>query len=363
MKTINVKLPDRSYPIHIGTGLLDKTQLFAPHIHGKKVVIVTNTTIEPLYAEKVIESIRPLADVDTFTLEDGEIHKTLDTINSIFDHMLSTACDRNTTVIALGGGVVGDVAGFAAASYQRGVPYIQIPTTLLAQVDSSVGGKTGVNHKLGKNMIGAFYQPQCVIADTDTLNTLPDRELKAGVAEIIKYGAIRDAPFFSWLESNIESLLNRDSGSLAYAIERSCRNKSEVVEEDERESGTRAILNFGHTFGHAIETWLAYEHWLHGEAVAVGMVMAADSSSRLNLLDHSDSERIKRLIKQAELPMNPPKGMKTEDFLNLMKLDKKVQSGRIRFILLIQIGEAVITNNFPEADLEQMLDAATTGRQ
>ena len=361
MKTINVRLPDRSYPIHIGTGLLDKTQLYSPHIHGKKVVIVTNTTIEPLFAGEVIEAIRPLAEVDTFILDDGEVHKNLDTINSIFDHMLSTACDRNTTVIALGGGVVGDIAGFAAASYQRGVPYIQIPTTLLAQVDSSVGGKTGVNHKLGKNMIGAFYQPQCVIAETDTLNSLPDRELKAGVAEIIKYGAIRDAPFFSWLESNIESLLNRDPGSLAYAIERSCRNKSEVVEEDERESGTRAILNFGHTFGHAIETWLAYEHWLHGEAVAVGMVMAADSSSRLNLLDQSDSERIKRLIKQAELPMNPPKGMKTEDFLNLMKLDKKVQSGRIRFILLTKIGKAVITNEFPDADLTKMLDVATTG--
>lgn len=359
MKTINVRLPNRSYPIYVGTGPLGMTRLFAPHICGDKAVIVTNTTVEPLYAHKVTEAIRPLADVDTVVLPDGEVHKTLDTINSIIDHMLGTACDRKTTVIALGGGVVGDIAGFTAACYQRGVPYIQIPTTLLAQVDSSVGGKTGVNHRLGKNMIGAFYQPQCVIADTDALNSLPDRELRAGLAEIIKYGAIRDPSFFSWLESNIGTILNRNPASLAYAIEHSCRNKAEVVEEDERESGTRAILNFGHTFGHAIETWLAYEHWLHGEAVAVGMAMAADSSARLNLLDQSDSARIKQLIGQAKLPTSPPGGMRTEDFLRLMKLDKKVQSGRIRFILLNQIGEAVITNHFPDVDLVQMLDAAT----
>ncbi len=361
MNIINVNLQDRSYPIYIGTELLGNTQLYEPHIHGNRVLVVTNSTIEPLYARTVVDAISSLAEVDTFVLPDGEVHKNLSTINMIFDHMIDTMCDRSTTVVALGGGVVGDIAGFAAACYQRGVPYIQIPTTLLAQVDSSVGGKTGVNHKRGKNMIGAFYQPQCVVADTNTLSTLPDREFKAGLAEVLKYGAIRDASFFSWLESEIESLLNRNAESLAYAIERSCQNKSEVVLEDERESGMRVILNFGHTFGHAIETWLGYETWLHGEAVAAGMVMASDLSTQLEWLDQAESVRIKQLIRHTGLPTRPPNGMKAEDFLELTKLDKKVRAGKTRLILLKKIGKAVISEDYPQTVLEQVLSASTAG--
>ena len=359
MKILDVTLPGRSYPIYIGTSLLQNSDLYAPHIQGGKAVIVTNNTIAPLFGESVSNAISSVTDVDTIVLPDGEIHKNLNTANQIFDHLLEKSFDRKTTVIALGGGVVGDIAGFAAACYQRGVPFIQIPTTLLAQVDSSVGGKTGVNHARGKNMIGAFYQPKCVIADTGTLNTLPDRELKAGIAEVIKYGAIRDAEFFFWLESNIENLLAKDPDSLEYAIERSCRNKAQVVEEDERESGIRAILNFGHTFGHAIETWLGYEHWLHGEAVAAGMVMAANWSTAMNLLDNESSARIESLIARAGLPIRPPEGMKSEDFLDLMKHDKKVQDGRIRFILLEDVGQAVITDDYNDADLKSLLDSLT----
>ncbi|MDE0309785.1 MAG: 3-dehydroquinate synthase [Acidiferrobacterales bacterium] len=361
MNIINVDLPDRSYPIYIGTELLGNTRLYEPHIHGSKVLVVTNSTIEPLYAPTVVDAIRPLGQVDTFVLPDGEIHKNLNTINRIFDHMIETMCDRTTTVIALGGGVVGDITGFAAACYQRGVPFIQIPTTLLAQVDSSVGGKTGVNHERGKNMIGAFYQPQCVLADTNALQTLPDREFKAGLAEVLKYGAIRDAAFFTWLEAEIESLLNRNPESLAHAIERSCQIKSEVVLEDERESGIRAILNFGHTFGHAIETWLGYESWLHGEAVAAGMVLASDFSAELEWLNQSDSTRIKQLIADAGLPTRPPDGMCTEDFLELMKLDKKVRDGKVRLILLRTIGDAMICDDYPQAVLGKVLDESTAG--
>lgn len=361
MKTVKVNLSDRSYPIHIGADLLANAQLYESHIRGDKVLVVTNSTIGPLYSRTVIDAVSSLADVETFVLPDGEIHKNLSTVNMIFDHMINTACDRSTTVVALGGGVVGDIAGFAAACYQRGVPFIQIPTTLLALVDSSVGGKTGVNHKRGKNMIGAFYQPQCVIADTNTLNTLPDRELKAGLAEILKYGAIRDEPFFSWLESEIESLLSRNPENLAYAIERSCRNKSEVVEADEREAGMRAILNFGHTFGHAIETWLDYENWLHGEAVAAGMVIASDLSTKLELLDQAELIRIRQLVRQAGLPTRPPEGMSSADFMELMKLDKKVRSGILRLILLTKIGNAVISDDYSQADLEYVLNASTAG--
>ena len=357
MTTINVSLPERLYPIHIGPGILDHPQLYSPHIRGSTVVVITNTTIEPLYADQLKSAISSIAEVKTFVLPDGETHKHLNTVNSIFDFMLAIPCDRQTTVVALGGGVVGDIAGFAASCYQRGVAYLQVPTTLLAQVDSSVGGKTGVNHPLGKNMIGAFHQPQCVIADTNTLTTLPDRELKAGLAEVIKYGAICDAEFFSWLELNIDSVLNRDAEKLAYVIERSCQNKSRVVEEDERESGIRAILNFGHTFGHAIEAWLNYEQWLHGEAVAVGMVIGAGFSARLKMIDTSQAERISALIERTGLPTRPPAGMSTDDFLELMKLDKKVQSNTIRLILLKQIGEAVITSEYPENELRSTLDA------
>ena len=360
MKTIEVALGSRSYPIHIGAGILDKSELYQPHIRGSKAVVITNETIAPLYAQNVVDSVGKFAEVHTHVLADGEIHKNLQTIGKIFDKLLNIPCDRKTTIIALGGGVVGDTAGFAAACYQRGVPFIQVPTTLLAQVDSSVGGKTGVNHPLGKNMIGAFYQPQCVIADTNTLHSLPDRELRAGLAEIIKYGAIQDARFFAWLDENIDSILEREPASLAHAIEVSCRSKAEVVAEDERETGIRAILNFGHTFGHAIETWLNYKKWLHGEAVAVGMVMAADLSIRLNLLSAHQASQVEQIIKRTGLPVLPPVGMSTTDFLEAMSLDKKVQGKTIRIIVLDGIGKAEIKDDYDFAELKNTLDAFTS---
>ena len=360
MKTIEVALGSRSYPIHIGADILDKPELYQPHIRGSKAVVITNETIAPLYAQNVVDSVGNFAEVHTHVLADGEIHKNLQTIGKIFDKLLNIPCDRKTTIIALGGGVVGDTAGFAAACYQRGVPFIQVPTTLLAQVDSSVGGKTGVNHPLGKNMIGAFYQPQCVIADTNTLHSLPDRELRAGLAEIIKYGAIQDARFFAWLDENIDSILEREPASLAHAIEVSCRSKAEVVAKDERETGIRAILNFGHTFGHAIETWLNYKKWLHGEAVAVGMVMAADFSRRLNLLSAHQASQVEQIIKRTGLPVLPPVGMSTTDFLEAMSLDKKVQGKTIRIIVLDGIGKAEIKDDYDFAELKNTLDAFTS---
>ena len=360
MKTIEVALGSRSYPIHIGAGILDKSELYQPHVRGSKAVVITNETIAPLYAQNVVDSVGKFAEVHTHVLADGEIHKNMQTIEKIFDKLLNIPCDRKTTIIALGGGVVGDTAGFAAACYQRGVPFIQIPTTLLAQVDSSVGGKTGVNHPLGKNMIGAFYQPQCVIADTNTLHSLPDRELQAGLAEVIKYGAIQDARFFAWLDENIDSILEREPASLAHAIEVSCRSKAEVVAEDEREIGIRAILNFGHTFGHAIETWLNYKKWLHGEAVAVGMVMAADLSRRLNLLSAYQASQVEQIIKRTGLPVLPPVGMSTTDFLETMSLDKKVQGKTIRIIVLDGIGKAEIKDDYDFTELKNTLDAFTS---
>ncbi len=359
MKTIKVALGSRSYPIHIGAGILDKPELYQPHIRGAKAVVITNETIAPLYAQNVVDSVGKFAEVHTHVLDDGEIHKNLQTIGKIFDKLLNIPCDRKTTIIALGGGVVGDTAGFAAACYQRGVPFIQVPTTLLAQVDSSVGGKTGVNHPLGKNMIGAFYQPQCVIADTNTLHSLPDRELRAGLAEVIKYGAIQDAKFLAWLDENIDSILKREPASLAHAIEVSCRSKAEVVAQDERETGIRAILNFGHTFGHAIETWLNYKKWLHGEAVAVGMVMAAEFSRRLNLLSAHQASQVEQIIKRAGLPVLPPDGMSTTDFLEAMSLDKKVQGKTIRIVVLDGIGKAEIKEDYDFAELKNTLDAFT----
>ena len=360
MKTIKVALGSRSYPIHIGAGILDKPELYQPHIRGSKAVVITNETIAPLYAQNVVDSVGKFAEVHTHVLDDGEIHKNLQTIGKIFDKLLNIPCDRKTTIIALGGGVVGDTAGFAAACYQRGVPFIQVPTTLLAQVDSSVGGKTGVNHPLGKNMIGAFYQPQCVIADTNTLHSLPDRELRAGLAEVIKYGAIQDAKFLAWLDENIDSILKREPASLAHSIEVSCRSKAEVVAEDERETGIRAILNFGHTFGHAIETWLNYKKWLHGEAVAVGMVMAAEFSRRLNLLSAHQASQVEQIIKRAGLPVLPPVGMSATDFLEAMSLDKKVQDKTIRIIVLDGIGKAEIKDDYDFAELKNTLDAFTS---
>jgi 3-dehydroquinate synthase len=356
MTTLQVELGDRRYPIHIGSGLLARRDLLAPYLQGRRIAIVTNATVARLY----LPTVRATADAQRaleIILPDGEKHKTLDTAAGIFDKLIEAHCDRRTMVIALGGGVIGDMAGFAAACYQRGVPFMQMPTTLLAQVDSSVGGKTGVNHPLGKNMIGAFYQPQAVIIDTDTLHTLPDRELRAGVAEVIKYGIIRDAEFFSWLETNLPRVLARDPQALAYAIERSCLNKADVVTRDERETGLRAILNFGHTFGHAIETATRYESWLHGEAVAAGMVMAADLSHRLGWLSVEDARRIGALIRAAGLPDRAPAGVDDKQLCRLMEVDKKVESGKLRVVLLKRLGEAVVTAEVPPSTLAQTLAA------
>lgn len=353
METLNVELGARSYPIHIGAGLLERADLFVPYLEGKRVAIVTNDTVAPLYLKALAAALPQIQRVDII-LPDGEEHKTVAVWSGIFDRLLEAHCDRRTTLIALGGGVIGDIAGFAAACYQRGVPFVQVPTTLLAQVDSSIGGKTAVNHPLGKNMIGAFYQPRAVIIDTDTLGTLPDRELRAGAAEVIKYGLIRDADFFLWLEQNLSQVLSRDAAALRYAIGRSCRNKAEVVACDEHESGPRAVLNFGHTFGHAIETGVGYGKWLHGEAVAVGMVVAADVSRRLGWLSRADYDRIETIIAAAGLPVRIPAALDETRLRELMSVDKKVDAGRLRFVLLEGIGRATVTADVPAA----LLDAA-----
>lgn len=355
MKTLHVNLGDRSYPIHIGAGLLSQPEFVASHVMGSQVCIVSNETVAPLYLEKTL-ALFSSKSCDSVVLPDGERFKNLDTLNLVFDALLSKRHSRQTTLVALGGGVVGDITGFAAACYQRGVNYLQIPTTLLAQVDSSVGGKTGVNHALGKNMIGAFHQPVCVLADTDTLNTLDDRELSAGLAEVIKYGLIRDMEFFRWLEDNIEKLSGRDPQALAYAIERSCRNKAEVVAADEKEGGVRATLNFGHTFGHAIETGTGYHSWLHGEGVGVGMLMAADMSMRLGWIGNEDVHRIDSLIDRAQLPTRGPADLETTRFIELMGVDKKVLHGKIRLVLLHGLGNAVVTDDFDPALLRATID-------
>jgi 3-dehydroquinate synthase len=354
MKTLLLDLGDRSYPIYIGAGLLGQPELFSRHIPGTRVAIVTNVTVAPLYLARLRTHVASLKPIEV-VLPDGEQYKSLEVLNRIFDALIAARCDRRTTIIALGGGVIGDMAGFAAASYQRGVPFIQVPTTLLSQVDSSVGGKTGVNHPLGKNMIGAFYQPRAVIIDTDTLNTLSDRELSSGLAEVIKYGLIRDPEFFVWLEAHLDKLLARDPEALAYAIHRSCWNKSEVVAADERESGVRATLNLGHTFGHAIETGVGYGNWLHGEAIAAGMVMASDLSRRLKWLTVADVTRIENLIRRARLPVRAPGTLSAARFLELMAVDKKVLDGRLRLVLLKRLGEAVVTDDYPRAELEGTL--------
>ncbi|MHB8455467.1 MAG: 3-dehydroquinate synthase [Acidiferrobacterales bacterium] len=355
MKKLAVDLGNRSYPIFIGAGLLEGDKPLVDHVPGRRVAIVSNDTVAPLYLGRVAAHLERYAPV-TAILPDGEQYKTLNDINRIFDVLLSNRCDRRTTLIALGGGVVGDMTGFAAAVYQRGVPFIQIPTTLLAQVDSSVGGKTGVNHPLGKNMIGAFHQPRCVIIDTDTLDTLPDKELSAGLAEVIKYGLIRDFEFFVWLEQNLEKLLARDAVTLSIAIERSCRNKADVVAADETEAGQRALLNLGHTFGHAIETGTGYGSWLHGEAVAVGMMMAADLSRRLGWLSAADVARIGALMTRARLPVQAPSSLGAARMLELMAVDKKVEDGLLRLVLLKAIGKAVITPDVPQSMLVETLN-------
>ncbi len=357
MNTLLVDLGERSYPIHIGSNLLGKPELLAPHIHGKQVMLVTNTTVGPLYLEKALQGLNGF-NTQVVELPDGEQYKTLDTLNLIFDALLQQRFNRKCTLVALGGGVVGDITGFAAASYQRGVDFIQIPTTLLAQVDSSVGGKTGVNHPLGKNMIGAFHQPNVVLADTDTLNTLDDRELAAGIAEVIKYGLIRDLEFFTWLEANIDKLNDRDPAALAYAIERSCRNKAEVVAADEKEAGQRALLNLGHTFGHAIETGMGYGAWLHGEAVGTGMLMAAELSAEEGWLTSAELDRVRTLLERARLPTHPPREMTTQQFLDLMAVDKKVLDGGLRLVLMKGIGQSVVTSDFSADKLNRTLDQA-----
>lgn len=354
MKSLTVDLGDRSYPIYIGKALLANSDLLLSHIHGHQVMVVSNQTIAPLYLEAVQHSLSTL-EHRAVILPDGEQYKTLDTVNLIFDALLENRFNRTATLIALGGGVIGDITGFAAASYQRGIRFIQIPTTLLAQVDSSVGGKTGVNHKLGKNMIGAFHQPNCVIADTDTLNTLDDRQLSAGIAEVIKYGFIRDAAFLNWLESKIPALRARDPETLAVAIERSCSNKAEVVAADEKESGQRALLNLGHTFGHAIETGTGYGTWLHGEAIAAGMYMAADLSERLHWISRDDVRYVKKILRAANLPVYPPKEMDRNKFLELMAVDKKVINNCLRLVLLEKLGQAVVTEKFEQSALNTML--------
>jgi len=341
MKTLQVELNERSYPIYIGQGLLDRAELLTNHISGQQVMIVTNEMIAPLYLGKIRQGLKSYQ-CESIILPDGEQYKTLEVLNKIFDALLANRFDRSATLIALGGGVIGDTAGFAAACYQRGVPFIQVPTTLLAQVDSSVGGKTGVNHPLGKNMIGAFYQPRCVIADTEVLKTLDNRQLYAGIAEVIKYGLIRDQTFFEWLESNIDALLQRDAAALTYVIEQSCINKAEIVAADEKEGGIRALLNLGHTFGHAIETGLGYGSWLHGEAVAAGMWLAAELSHRLDWLSAQDVMRIVALVRRARLPHQVPAELSGERLLELMAVDKKVKSGKLRLILLKSIGQGVI---------------------
>jgi len=355
MRTLQVDLGDRSYPIFIGPGLVGKSGLLARWIVSTQVMVVTNETIAPLYLDAVLEMLQGFA-VESVILPDGESYKTLDIMAGIFDALIEKRFNRNATLVALGGGVVGDIAGFAAACYQRGIAFVQVPTTLLAQVDSSVGGKTGVNHPRGKNMIGAFYQPLCVIADTDTLKTLDDRQLRAGIAEVIKYGLIRDPEFFVWLEENMEALLDRDAEALAFAIERSCRNKANVVAEDEREAGVRATLNLGHTFGHAIETGAGYGKYLHGEAVAVGICLAADLSRRLGWITGSEVDRIIALLQRAGLPVQPPAEMRVEDYLEIMAVDKKNVDGEIRLILLERIGKAALPQSVAIDQLKATLN-------
>ncbi|MBN59561.1 3-dehydroquinate synthase [Thalassolituus sp. UBA3500] len=361
MQTLTVDLGDRSYPIYIGPGLLRNKELYSPHIKGRQVLIVTNETVAPIYLDDVMSALTDYQ-VDTVILPDGEKYKDLDTLNMIFDELLDRRHNRTTTLIALGGGVIGDMTGFAAATYQRGVNFIQVPTTLLSQVDSSVGGKTAVNHALGKNMIGAFHQPQAVIADTDTLETLPLREMAAGMAEVIKYGLISDSEFYAWLQDNVAGLMSGDDESLAEAIYRSCENKASVVAQDEREGGIRATLNLGHTFGHAIEAHQGYGKWLHGEAVGAGMMMAADLSRRLGYLSEKDEHDLLRLLQAAHLPVKGPRDMSCDDYISRMAVDKKVLDGALRLVLLKGIGEAYITSEVPRDLLEETLMAYGASR-
>ena len=355
MQKLDVSLAERSYPIYIDRGLLGQ-DLIRGHVRGNQVMVVTNETIAPLYLDAVTRGLGDLQ-CDTLILPDGEQHKTLATLERIFDALMAHRHSRTTTLVALGGGVIGDMVGFAAACYQRGVDFIQVPTTLLAQVDSSVGGKTAVNHPRGKNMIGAFQQPRAVVIDTAVLDTLPEREFAAGMAEVIKYGLIRDPEFFQWLLDNQAALAARDTAPVAEAILRSCRNKAEVVAADETEQGNRALLNLGHTFGHAMETFTGYRDWLHGEAVSAGMVMAARMSLELGWLKQADLDRVSDSLAAWKLPVTAPEGMARADFSELMALDKKVQNGRLRLVLLNQIGDALVTGEYDPNALTRTLEA------
>lgn len=355
MNTLTVELGSRSYPILIGAGLLAQPPLLERHIRRRDVLLVSNTIVGPLYAAALANSLPARRVVQAF-LPDGEIHKTLANVGRLLDALVANRFNRDCALVALGGGVVGDMAGFAAACYQRGVDYVQVPTTLLAQVDSSVGGKTGVNHPGGKNLIGAFHQPAAVITDTDTLRTLPERELHAGIAEVIKYGLIKDATFFAWLEAHVEKLMAREADALAHAIRRSCEIKAEIVARDEREHGDRALLNLGHTFGHAIESATNYTRWLHGEAVGAGLMMAAAMSRECGLLPAVDADRLKRLLERARLPTRVS-GLTPAQLLEHMRIDKKVQAGRLRFVLPRAIGSTFITADYPEAALQRAMAA------
>ncbi len=359
MITLNVNLADRSYPILIGSGLLMQPGILDPYLRGRDVMIVSNDVVAPIYLAPLRQLLGD-RNVQTVILPDGEVNKTMATLQLVLDRLVESRFGRDCTVISLSGGVAGDIGGFAAAIYQRGVDFIQVPTTLLAQVDSAVGGKTGVNHPGGKNLIGAFHQPRCVLTDTDTLRSLPDRELSAGLAEVVKYGLIQDADFFTWLESQHAGLLSRDAAALDYAIRVSCAAKAEIVAGDERERGSRALLNFGHTFGHAIERCVGYGEWLHGEAVAAGMLMAARFSERLGWLDSESVERTRKLLLQLNLPVAPPPTSPPE-FFNAMRMDKKVVDGEIRLVLLKAIGQAVVTADYPPHELLDELRATFMG--
>lgn len=356
MRTLTVDLAERSYPIHIGAGILGNPELYRPHLKSRKVAIVTNTTVAPLYLDTLRQALHG-HELTEIILPDGEAHKNWETLQLIFDGLLRDRHDRKTCLIALGGGVIGDMTGFAAACYQRGVDFIQVPTTLLSQVDSSVGGKTGINHPLGKNMVGAFYQPKAVIIDTRSLQTLPQRELAAGMAEVIKYGLICDEPFLGWLEQQMPALNALDDQALTQAIERSCQAKAQVVSQDEREGGIRAILNLGHTFGHAIETEMGYGNWLHGEAVAAGTVMALHMSRQMGWLNDQAFARGVALLVRAGLPVVPPGTMNADDFLRHMAVDKKALDGQIRLVLLERPGQAVVTADYDAALLHEVLNS------
>jgi 3-dehydroquinate synthase len=360
METLNVALAGRAYPIYIGQGIIERTDLLLPHLQQPKVAVVTNSVVAPICLGRFSASLQASGiEVAEIVLPDGEQFKNWETLNGIFDVLLERNCERSTTLIALGGGVVGDMTGFAASCYQRGMPFVQIPTTLLAQVDSSVGGKTAINHPLGKNMIGAFYQPRLVLADIDTLTSLPDREFKSGLAEVIKYGLIRDLPFLEWLEENLERLLAHDPDAIAYAVLRSCRNKSEVVVADEFEAGERALLNIGHTFGHAIETGMGYGEWLHGEAVSAGMMMAAELSHVLGWVDAGDVNRVEAVLKRAGLPVfGPP--MSPAQYLKFMQHDKKVLDGKLRLVLISRIGKAVVSDVATVSEIAQAIVARSS---